>query len=340
MNQPIKDKLGRPIRDLRISVTDRCNFRCDYCMPKEIFGDDFVFLPKQELLSFEEIVRLSKLYSALGVKKIRITGGEPLLRRNLYKLIQALNNIEDIEDIGLTTNGLLLKKHGLNLYHAGLRRVNVSIDALDNELFKSINNRNISASQILEQIDYAVSIGLKVKVNVVIQKGINDQEILSLVQYFKDKHIVVRFIEFMDVGNDNGWNFDKVVTKKEMLDEITSSFDIEPVDANYFGEVATYYRHKDNGAQFGLITSVSASFCSSCTRARISSDGKFYGCLFAEKNGYDIKSELRSGKTDDEILSILKHLWNIRDDKYSDERTEATVARRKNNKINMNYIGG
>lgn len=340
MNQPIKDKLGRPIRDLRISVTDRCNFRCDYCMPKEIFGDDFVFLPKQELLSFEEIVRLSKLYSTLGVEKIRITGGEPLLRRNLYKLIQELNNIEGIEDIGLTTNGLLLKKHGLNLYQAGLRRVNVSIDALDNELFKSINNRNISASQILEQIDYAVSIGLKVKVNVVIQKGINDQEILPLVQYFKDKNIIVRFIEFMDVGNDNGWNFDKVVTKKEMLDEIVSTFEIEPVDANYFGEVATYYRHKDNGAQFGLITSVSASFCSSCTRARISSDGKFYGCLFAEKNGYDIKSELRSGKTDDEILSILKHLWNIRDDKYSDERTEATVARRKNNKINMNYIGG
>ncbi|WP_016911498.1 GTP 3',8-cyclase MoaA [Mammaliicoccus vitulinus] len=340
MNQPIKDKLGRSIRDLRISVTDRCNFRCDYCMPKEIFGDDFVFLPKQELLSFEEIVRLSKMYSTLGVEKIRITGGEPLLRRNLYKLIQELNNIEGIEDIGLTTNGLLLKKHGLNLYQAGLRRVNVSIDALDNELFKSINNRNISASQILEQIDYAVSIGLKVKVNVVIQKGINDQEILPLVQYFKDKNIIVRFIEFMDVGNDNGWNFDKVVTKKEMLDEIASTFDIEPVDANYFGEVATYYRHKDNGAQFGLITSVSASFCSSCTRARISSDGKFYGCLFAEKNGYDIKSELRSGKTDDEILSILKHLWNIRDDKYSDERTEATVARRKNNKINMNYIGG
>jgi len=309
-------------------------------MPKEIFGDDFVFLPKQELLSFEEIVRLSKLYSTLGVEKIRITGGEPLLRRNLYKLIQELNNIEGIEDIGLTTNGLLLKKHGLNLYQAGLRRVNVSIDALDNELFKSINNRNISASQILEQIDYAVSIGLKVKVNVVIQKGINDQEILPLVQYFKDKNIIVRFIEFMDVGNDNGWNFDKVVTKKEMLDEIASTFEIEPVDANYFGEVATYYRHKDNGAQFGLITSVSASFCSSCTRARISSDGKFYGCLFAEKNGYDIKSELRSGKTDDEILSILKHLWNIRDDKYSDERTEATVARRKNNKINMNYIGG
>ncbi|MCD3219152.1 GTP 3',8-cyclase MoaA [Mammaliicoccus sciuri] len=340
MHQPIKDKLGRPIRDLRISVTDRCNFRCDYCMPKEIFGDDYVFLPKEELLSFEEITRLSQLYSSLGVKKIRITGGEPLLRRNLYELVEALNKIEGIEDIGLTTNGMLLKKHGLNLYNAGLRRVNVSIDAMDDELFKSINNRQISASQILDQIDYAVSIGLKVKVNVVIQKGVNDQEILPLVEHFKEKNIIVRFIEFMDVGNDNGWNFDKVVTKKEMLNIISSAYDVEPVDANYFGEVATYYRHKDNGAQFGLITSVSASFCSSCTRARISSDGKFYGCLFAEKNGYDIKSELRSGKTDEELLTILKYLWNIRDDRYSDERTAATVARRKKNKINMNYIGG
>nr|WP_263314964.1 GTP 3',8-cyclase MoaA [Mammaliicoccus sp. Marseille-Q6498] len=340
MNQPIKDKLGRPIRDLRISVTDRCNFRCDYCMPKEIFGDDFEFLPKQELLSFEEIIRLAKLYRSLGVQKVRITGGEPLLRRDLYQLVQSLSEIEGIDDIGLTTNGMLLKKHGQNLYDAGLRRVNVSIDALDDKLFKSINNRNVSATQILEQIDYAVSIGLKVKVNVVIQKGVNHQEIIPLVQYFKDKNIIVRFIEFMDVGNDNGWNFDKVVTKDEMLKEIESEFDIEPVDPHYFGEVATYYRHKDNGAQFGLITSVSASFCSSCTRARISSDGKFYGCLFAEKNGYDIKSELRNGKSDEELLAILKHLWNIRDDKYSDERTEATVARRKKNKINMNYIGG
>ncbi|GGI40971.1 GTP 3',8-cyclase MoaA [Mammaliicoccus stepanovicii] len=340
MNQPITDKFGRPIRDLRISVTDRCNFRCDYCMPKEIFGDDFVFLPKQELLSFEEIVRLAKLYSSLGVQKIRITGGEPLLRRNLHELIEELNQIDGISDIGLTTNGLLLKKHGQNLFDAGLRRVNVSLDAINNDLFKSINNRNISASRILDQIDYATSIGLKVKVNVVIQKGVNDQEIIPLVEYFKEKNIIVRFIEFMDVGNDNGWNFDKVVTKDEMLQIIESKYDIEPVNPNYYGEVATYYRHKDNGAQFGLITSVSASFCSSCTRARISSEGKFYGCLFAETNGYDIKSELRSGKSDEEILAILKYLWNIRDDKYSDERTEATVARRKKKKINMNYIGG
>ena len=197
--EQIKDKLGRPIRDLRLSVTDRCNFRCDYCMPKEIFGDDFVFLPKEELLTFEEMTRISRIYAELGVKKIRITGGEPLLRRNLYQLIEQLNEIEGIEDIGLTTNGLLLKKHGQNLYNAGLRRINVSLDAIDDEVFQAINNRNIKASTILEQIDYAVSIGFHVKVNVVIQKGVNDDQIIPMIDYFKDKQIEIRFIEFMDV---------------------------------------------------------------------------------------------------------------------------------------------
>lgn len=218
--EQIKDKLGRPIRDLRLSVTDRCNFRCDYCMPKEIFGDDFVFLPKEELLTFEEMTRISRIYAELGVKKIRITGGEPLLRRNLYQLIEQLNEIEGIEDIGLTTNGLLLKKHGQNLYNAGLRRINVSLDAIDDEVFQAINNRNIKASTILEQIDYAVSIGFHVKVNVVIQKGVNDDQIIPMIDYFKDKQIEIRFIEFMDVGNDNGWDFSKVVTKDEMLNII------------------------------------------------------------------------------------------------------------------------
>ena len=262
MVEQIKDKLGRPIRDLRLSVTDRCNFRCDYCMPKEIFGDDFVFLPKEELLTFEEMVRISKLYAQLGVKKIRITGGEPLLRRNLYQLIEQLNQIEGIEDIGLTTNGLLLKKHGQNLYNAGLRRINISLDAINDEVFQAINNRNIKASTILEQIDYAISIGFEIKVNVVIQKGINDDQIIPMLDYFKDRGIEIRFIEFMDVGNDNGWDFSKVVTKDEMLSMIEEHFDIEPVEPKYFGEVAKYYRHKDNQVKFGLITSVSQSFCS------------------------------------------------------------------------------
>ncbi len=340
MVEQIKDKLGRPIRDLRLSVTDRCNFRCDYCMPKEVFGDDFVFLPKNELLTFDEMARIAKVYAELGVKKIRITGGEPLMRRDLDVLIAKLNQIDGIEDIGLTTNGLLLKKHGQKLYDAGLRRINVSLDAIDDTLFQSINNRNIKATTILEQIDYATSIGLNVKVNVVIQKGINDDQIIPMLEYFKDKHIEFRFIEFMDVGNDNGWDFSKVVTKDEMLTMIEQHFEIDPVEPKYFGEVAKYYRHKDNGVQFGLITSVSQSFCSTCTRARLSSDGKFYGCLFATVDGFNVKAFIRSGVTDEELKEQFKALWQIRDDRYSDERTAQTVANRQRKKINMNYIGG
>ena len=340
MKTVIQDKLGRPIRDLRISVTDRCNFRCDYCMPKEIFGDDYTFLPKDELLTFEELTRISKIYAQLGVKKIRITGGEPLLRRNLYKLVEQLNLIDGIEDIGLTTNGLLLKKHGKNLYQAGLRRINVSLDAIEDNVFQEINNRNIKASTILEQIDYAVSIGFEVKVNVVIQKGVNDDQIIPMIDYFKNKNIEVRFIEFMDVGNDNGWNFNKVVTKEEMLNMIEQHFEISPVAPKYYGEVAKYFRHKDNDAQFGLITSVSESFCSTCTRARLSSDGKFYGCLFASSEGFDVKALIRNGATDDDLKAQFKRLWSIRNNQYSDKRTMQTIENNRKKKINMNYIGG
>lgn len=340
MKEVIQDKLGRPIRDLRISVSDRCNFRCDYCMPKEIFGDDYTFLPKNELLTFEELIRISKIYAQLGVKKIRITGGEPLLRRNLYKLVEQLNLIDGIEDIGLTTNGLLLKKHGKNLYQAGLRRINVSLDAIEDNVFQEINNRNIKASTILEQIDYAVSIGFEVKVNVVIQKGVNDNQIIPMIDYFKNKNIEVRFIEFMDVGNDNGWNFNKVVTKEEMLNMIEQHFEISPVAPKYYGEVAKYFRHKDSDAQFGLITSVSESFCSTCTRARLSSDGKFYGCLFASSEGFDVKALIRNGATDDDLKAQFKRLWSIRNDQYSDKRTMQTIENNRKKKINMNYIGG
>ncbi len=340
MAEQILDKLGRPIRDLRISVTDRCNFRCDYCMPKEIFGDDYVFLPKDQLLSFEEITRITRLYAQLGVKKVRITGGEPLLLRDLHRLIAQINAIEGIEDIGVTTNGLLLKKHGQKLYDAGLRRINVSLDAIEDPVFQSINNRGIKASTILEQIDYAVAIGLQVKVNVVIQKGINDNQIIPMLHYFKDKDVTIRFIEFMDVGNDNGWDFSKVVTKDEMLEMIHKEFEVEAEPPKYFGEVAKYYRYVGAQSKFGLITSVSDSFCSTCTRARLSSDGKFYGCLFSSVNGFDVRQLLRSQMTDEEIIAQLKQLWHVRDDRYSDERTAQTVARRRKNKINMNYIGG
>ncbi|ARJ50421.1 GTP 3',8-cyclase MoaA [Staphylococcus lutrae] len=340
MADQILDKLGRPIRDLRISVTDRCNFRCDYCMPKEIFGDDYVFLPKDQLLTFEEIVRVTRLYAQLGVKKVRITGGEPLLRRDLHQLIAKLTQIEGIEDIGLTTNGLLLKKHGQKLYDAGLRRINVSLDAIDDAVFQAINNRDIKAATVLEQIDEALRIGLKVKVNVVVQKGVNDDQILPMLHYFKNKPVIIRFIEFMDVGNDNGWDFSKVVTKEEILERVSTEFDIEPVSPAYYGEVAQYYRYAGTQAQFGLITSVSDSFCATCTRARLSSDGKFYGCLFSTGDGFDIRALLRSGASDEAVLQQLKALWGIRDDRYSDERTKQSVMQRRKNKINMNYIGG
>lgn len=333
----VTDQLNRPIRDLRISVTDRCNFRCTYCMPKEIFGDDYVFLPKHELLSFEELIRIAKSYVSLGVKKIRITGGEPLLRRDVPDLIQAINQIEGIEDIGLTTNGLLLKKQGKALYDAGLRRLNISLDALD-ETFEQVNGRQIKANMILDQIEYAQSLGFDIKVNMVVQKGMNEHQIIPMVRYFKERQITLRFIEFMDVGNDNGWNFDKVITKQELIEQIKQEFEISQESPKYFGEVAKYYTH-DNGAKLGFITSVSESFCSSCTRVRLSSDGKVFSCLFAI-SGFDLKRYIRSGVTDEELRTTLIELWEHRTDRYSDERTEETVKLRQKKKINMNYIGG
>lgn len=342
MTEAVKDKFGRPIRDLRISVTDKCNFRCTYCMPKEIFGDDFEFLKREQLLSFQEIERVSKIYAGMGVKKLRITGGEPLLRKDLHQLIHRLNNIEGIEDIGLTTNGLLLKKHGQKLYDAGLRRLNISLDALDDELFGRINDRGIGTSRIIEQIQYALEVGFKVKVNMVVQKGLNDHEILPMARFFKKMDgVTLRFIEFMDVGNDNGWNFDKVVSKKEILEMLSGEFELEPLDPEYYGEVAKVYRHKDNDSYLGFITSVSESFCSTCTRARLSSDGKFYGCLFAV-DGFDVRQRLRDDTIDDsQLKKILSSVWAGRDDRYSEIRTEISEERRNaRRKINMSYIGG
>ncbi|WP_342388484.1 GTP 3',8-cyclase MoaA [Salinicoccus bachuensis] len=340
MVESITDKFGRPIRDLRISVTDRCNFRCRYCMPKEIFGDDFEFMKKDELLSFEELERIAKIYASLGVKKLRITGGEPLLRRDLHELIERLDRIDGIEDIGMTTNGLLLKKHGKKLYDAGLRRLNISLDAMDDDLFGQINDRGIGTSRIIEQIEYALSLGFEIKINMVVQKGLNEHEILPMARFFKTMPVTLRFIEFMDVGNDNGWNFDKVITKKEILTMLEEEFDIEPLNPAYYGEVAKVYRHKDAESYLGFITSVSESFCSTCTRARLSSDGKFYGCLFAV-DGFDIKQIMRAGISDAELVEVLTGVWNKRDDRYSDLRTEITAEnRRKRNKINMSYIGG
>lgn len=335
--QALKDQLGRPIRDLRISVTDRCNFRCSYCMPKEVFGDNYAFLPKQELLSFEEIHRLTKIFASMGVKKIRLTGGEPLLRRGLPELVRKIFSVEGVEDVGLTTNGLLLKQHGHALFEAGLRRLNISLDALDPDLFGKLNGRGAASDPIMQNIDFAKELGFEIKVNMVVQKGVNESEILPMAAYFKERGITLRYIEFMDVGNDNGWSFQKVVTKKEIVEKLQSEFELEPVDEDYFGEVAKRYRYKGSDAQVGFITSVSESFCSSCTRARLSSDGKFYTCLFAVE-GFDIRELLRSGLGDEELLEAVSAVWERRTDRYSDERTEQTAKKRK--KIGMSYIGG
>ncbi|GLC89025.1 GTP 3',8-cyclase MoaA [Lysinibacillus piscis] len=333
----IQDQLNRPMKDLRISVTDRCNFRCSYCMPKEIFGDDYVFLPKDELLTFEEITRLVNIFAQLGVKKIRLTGGEPLMRRNIHELVSQLTQLQGIEDIGLTTNGVLLKQYGEKLRNAGLKRINVSLDALDGQLFGQMNGRGIQPALILEHIQLAQQLGFHIKVNMVVQKHVNEQEIIPMARYFKKRGIVLRFIEFMDVGNDNGWSFAKVVTKQEIVSLLQQEFDLEAVELDYFGEVAKRYRYQDDGVQVGFITSVSESFCSSCTRARLSSNGKFYTCLFAS-DGLDLRALIREGATDAELRAAIVDVWEHRTDRYSDERTAQTKKNRT--KINMSYIGG
>ncbi|WP_068672602.1 GTP 3',8-cyclase MoaA [Oceanobacillus sp. Castelsardo] len=333
----ITDKFGRPLKDLRISVIDRCNFRCRYCMPKEIFGRDFVFMPREQLLSFEEIERLAKIFVDLGVRKIRLTGGEPLMRRDLPLLIKKLTAIDQLEDIGLTTNGSLLGHSAAKLKDAGLQRVNVSLDALDEELFKSINDSGVGPERVLKGIQKAKEVGLEVKVNMVVKKGMNDHEVVPMAAYFKEQGITLRYIEFMDVGQTNGWDFSKVITKKQIYEQLKEQFDLEAVDPAYLGEVAKRYRYVGTNAEVGFITSVSESFCSTCTRARIAADGKMYTCLFAE-NGFDFRELLRSDKTDDEIKDEVIHIWNNRTDRYSDERTEESAKSRS--KIEMSYIGG
>lgn len=333
----VKDKLNRPLRDLRISVIDRCNFRCQYCMPAEIFGPDFSFLPKSELLSYEEIERLARIFVSLGVEKIRLTGGEPLMRKDMPKLVKMLSDIEGLKDIGLTTNGVLLPKHAKDLKEAGLLRVNISLDSLDDELFGQINGRNVGVKPVLKGIEAAKEAGLGVKINMVVKKGLNDSEIVPMAKFCKDNGLQLRFIEYMDVGSTNGWKMDEVVTKKEIYDILKEHYLLEPVDPDYFGEVAKRYRYKDSGVDVGFITSVSESFCSSCTRSRLSANGQIFTCLF-NGEGHDIKEFMRKGATDEEITDRIIMIWSGRKDRYSDERTEETAANRK--KIEMSYIGG
>ncbi|MDQ0859417.1 GTP 3',8-cyclase MoaA [Bacillus sp. V2I10] len=336
MKNSALDSWDRPLRDLRISVTDRCNFRCRYCMPEEIFGPDYSFLSSEKILSFEEIERLAVIFSSLGVKKLRLTGGEPLLRKELPVLIKMLKKIDGIEDIGLTTNGSLLKGFAAELYEAGLRRVTVSLDSLNEERFAEMNGRRSKVKNILAGIEAAALAGLQVKINMVVQKGVNDEDILPMADYFKAQGHTLRFIEYMDVGNSNGWQLDHVVAKSEILSVIGERYPLNKIPPNYTGEVAERYEYQDQSAEIGIISSVTDSFCSTCSRARISAEGKLYTCLFASK-GTDLRQLLRSGKSNMELKAIIREIWNHRRDRYSDERTSET---RQRNKVEMSHIGG
>ncbi|MFE5391381.1 GTP 3',8-cyclase MoaA [Bacillus thuringiensis] len=332
------DKLQRPLKDLRISVTDRCNFRCRYCMPEEIFGPDYSFLSNEKILSFDEIERITRIFVSLGVRKLRITGGEPLLRRGLPKLIERLNKIDGVEDIGLTTNGSLLKKFAPDLYKAGLSRVTVSLDSLEEERFFYLNGNRSKVQRVLEGIQAAAEVGMKIKINMVVQKGKNEPDILQMAQYFKENKHILRFIEYMDVGNYNGWDLKEVVSKQEIVDTIHQVMPLERIEANYSGEVATRYRYIGSDEEIGIISSVTDSFCSSCTRARISAEGKLYTCLFASK-GDDLRELLRSEHTDEDITDVVRDIWNNREDRYSDERLNHT-NKKTIPKIEMSHIGG
>ncbi|MDO8959536.1 MAG: GTP 3',8-cyclase MoaA [Rhodocyclaceae bacterium] len=333
---PLLDKLGRPVRDLRISVTDRCNFRCVYCMPKTVFGRDYPFLPRQGLLSFEEIARLARVFAARGVKKVRLTGGEPLLRHGVDKLIGMLAAIPDLE-ITLTTNGSLLPQKSALLRAAGLERVTVSLDALDDAIFKRMNDVDFPVDKVLEGIDAAAAAGLgPIKVNMVVKRNANDHEILALARHFRNSGHILRFIEYMDVGSSNGWKLDEVVPSAEVVRRIDAEFPLEPIDANYPGEVAQRWRYKDGAGEIGVISSVTRAFCDTCTRIRLSTEGKLYTCLFAQ-SGHDLRDLLRAGKSDAELDAAIAAIWQARDDRYSQLRMAATPHLQK---IEMSYIGG
>ncbi|HEY8866615.1 MAG TPA: GTP 3',8-cyclase MoaA [Solirubrobacteraceae bacterium] len=331
------DRLARPLRDLRISVTDRCNFRCTYCMPKEIFGRDYAFLPRAELLSFEEITRLARVFAEHGVTKVRLTGGEPLLRRDLERLVEMLAGIQGISDIALTTNGTALAAKARSLKDAGLTRVTVSLDALDDETFGAMNDVRFPVARVLDGIDAAARTGLSpVKVNMVVKRGVNDHAILPMAERFRNSAHILRFIEYMDVGTTNGWRLDDVVPAAEIRNAIDASWPLEPLQANYPGEVATRYRYRDAAGEIGLIASVTQPFCGNCTRARLSAEGKLHTCLFAS-HGHDLRSILRGGATDHELAQRLRTIWTARADRYSEARTAQTAPEQK---IEMSYIGG
>src|SRR5437867_621552 len=332
------DSLGRPLRDLRISVTDRCNFRCTYCMPREIFGRDFEFLRRDELLSFEEIARLAHLFAQLGVERIRLTGGEPLLRRDLESLVEMLANVKGIRDLTLTTNGsLVTREKAQALKDAGLNRITVSLDSLDDAVFRAMNDVNFPVARVLEAIDAADAAGLwPIKIDMVLKRGVNEESIVDMARRFRGTPHVVRFIEYMDVGSTNGWRMQDVVPGREVIERIGREWAIEPVSPNYFGEVAERWRYRDGAGEFGVITSVTQPFCGSCTRARLTADGQLYLCLFATE-GHDLRQPLRNQATDEGILDAIRSAWRVRDDRYSEIRSSETVGLPK---VEMSRIGG
>ena len=334
---PLADVAGRGLRDLRISVTDRCNFRCTYCMPKEVFDADYPYLPHEEVLTFEEVVRLARIFAGFGIEKIRLTGGEPLMRKGIERLVAMLRETLPHIDITLTTNGSALKAKAAALKAAGLSRITVSLDSLDDATFRAMNDVDFPVAKVLEAIDAAKAAGLgPVKINMVVKRGVNDHHIVDMARHFKGSGNVVRFIEFMDVGASNGWRMDDVIPSREVVNRIDAVFPCEPANPNYRGEVAKRWRYKDGSGEFGVISSVTEAFCSSCNRARLSTDGALFTCLFAQQ-GFDLKTLMRGGQPDDAIRNAIAAIWQHREDRYSEIRTAETARQRK---VEMSFIGG
>ena len=330
------DTFKRPLRDLRVSVTDRCNFRCVYCMPKEVFGKDFQFLPRAEILSFEEIERLVRVFVGLGVQKVRLTGGEPLVRRNIERLVEMLSSVADL-DLTLTTNGSLLASKARALRDAGLKRVTVSLDSLDDAVFMSMNDVAFPVAKVLEGMDAAEAAGLApIKVNMVVKRGLNEESILPMARHFRGTGRILRFIEYMDVGSSNGWRLNDVVSAREIVATIDRELPLEPIEKNYPGEVAERWRYRDGSGEIGVIASVTQAFCAECTRARLSADGSLYTCLFATQ-GHDLRPLVRGDASDAAIADAIGAIWTARDDRYSELRSAETVGLKK---IEMSFIGG
>ena len=333
----VGDRLGRPVRDLRISVTDRCNFRCTYCMPKEIFNRQYEFLSRDLLLTFEEITRIARAFVAHGVRKLRLTGGEPLMRKGVEELVAMLSQIPDVLDLTMTTNGAMLSRKAGALKDAGLHRVTVSLDSLDDEVFTAMNDVGFPVQGVLDGIGVAAEVGLTpIKINMVVKRGVNDSSIVDMARHFRGTGHILRFIEYMDVGTTNGWRLDEVVPAGEIVQLIGFEFPLEPVGRNYRGEVAERWRYLDGGGEIGVISSVTQPFCGDCSRARLSADGSLYTCLFAT-TGTDLRALVRSGASDDELFDAIGRVWSGRTDRYSEIRADATLSKPK---VEMSYIGG